>query len=167
MHDAFTTDGAKLITTDKSCTVPAIPATGVDFRNAAYTGTTSVSTGNDGAGAGLDRTREGYMEIIDMGVVTNTIITGYIKHNSAGVPANCVALDAYDGLSATAPTTAGAAGRFAQTGGHLTSPVGGLFGRASLINSANGTNYDLEPTALDGWWAPQLQAPQHTSHRAI
>ena len=160
-----TAAGARLETGDNSCVTPSDlfgNAAGVirtdgtlplnEFKNYTYIAPTADNT----SFGTLDRTREGYMEIIDMGVVTNTIITGYIKHNSAGVPANCGALDAYDGLSPTAPTTTGAAGRFAQTGGHLTSPVGGLFGRASLINSANGTNYDLEPTALDGWWAPAV-----------
>jgi hypothetical protein len=64
-----TANGAKLVTTDTSCTVPAIPAAGVEFRNFAYTG--SAADGEDGS---LNRTREGYVEIIEMGVVTNADI---------------------------------------------------------------------------------------------
>ena len=162
-----TATGARLETGDNSCVTPSdlfgntagtIRTDGTfalnEFKNYTFTGTFADNT----TFGTVDRAREGYMEIIEMGVVTNTIITGYIKHGAvgatnAGIPANCVALDAYDGLSNTAPTTTGAAGRFAQTGGHLTSPTGGLFGRASLFNSANGTNYSFEPTAVDNWWA--------------
>src|SRR3982751_6728540 len=59
------TGGARAATTDRSCTLPwnqglqAAPAgtgTGVDFVNFAYS--------SDGAGSTLDRTREGYVEII-------------------------------------------------------------------------------------------------------
>lgn len=160
-----TAAGAKLETGDNSCVTPSDlfgNAAGVirtdgtlpinEFKNYTYISPTADNT----AFGTLDRTREGYMEVIEMGVVTNVIVTGYIKHNSAGVPANCAALDAYDGNSISAPVTAGAAGRFAQTGGHLTSPIGGQFGRASIINSALGSNYDFEPTAVDGWWAPAV-----------
>ena len=157
-----TTLGARVETGDNSCVTPSDlfgNAAGVirtdgtlplnEFKNYTYTGaSTDNATFNS-----LDRTREGYMEIIEMGVVTNVVVTGYIKHNSAGVPANCGALDAYDALSAVAPTTAGAVGRFPL---HLTSPVGGLFGRASLFNGTNGTNLTFDATALDGWWNPPV-----------
>lgn len=154
--------GAKIETGDNSCVTPSDlfgNAAGVirtdgtlplnDFKNYTYTG----ASADNATMNSLDRTREGYMEVIEMGVVTNTTITGYIKHNAAGVPANCGALDAYDAGSAVAPTLAAAAGRFPA---HLTSPVGGLFGRASLFNGANGTNLSFDATALDGWWAPAL-----------
>ena len=157
-----TAAGARLETGDNSCVTPSDlfgNAAGVirtdgtlplnDFKNYTYIAPTADNT----AFGTLDRTREGYMEVLEMGVITNVIITGYIKHNSAGVPANCGALDAYDGLSQTAPVTAGAAGRFTSAaGGHITPPVGGQFGRASILNSAAGSNYAYEPTAVDGWW---------------
>ena len=52
-----------VITTDKSCTLPSNTAllAGVPFVNYAYTGSAS-----DGADPGLDRTREGYVEMIEM-----------------------------------------------------------------------------------------------------
>jgi len=49
-----TTGAGMIITTDKSCTVPAIPSGGKDFVNFAYVGSAA-----DGADPSLDRTREG------------------------------------------------------------------------------------------------------------
>lgn len=153
-------DGARLETGDNSCVTPSDlfgGAAGVStirtdglglplnaFKNYQYTG---ANVDNPTLNT-LDRTREGYIEVIEMGVVTNTVVTAFIKHNSAGIPANCAALDAFDAAS-TDPVPA--TGRF-PTG--LTVPQGGLTGRASLINSANGTNYTYDVTVLDGWWAP-------------
>src|SRR5580765_5218653 len=52
-------NGAGIITADQSCTLPAIPPiVGKAFVNFAYSG--------DGAGSTLDRTNEGYVEIIEM-----------------------------------------------------------------------------------------------------
>ena len=162
-------DGARLETGDNSCVTPSDlfgGAAGVStirtdslglplnaFKNYQYTG---LNVDNATLNT-LDRTREGYMEVLEMGVVTNTIVTGYIKHSAAGVPANCVALDAYDSdPSITAPTTVGAVGKFPL---HLASPAGGLTGRASIINAANGTNYTYDVTVFDGWWNPLIPAP--------
>jgi hypothetical protein len=64
--------GGRMITFDHSCTVPPISTSQggpgfVDFVNYAYTG-----TADDKGGALLDRTREGYVEIIEMGTFTST-----------------------------------------------------------------------------------------------
>jgi hypothetical protein len=156
------TDGARLETNDNSCVTPsdlfgsaasttAIPVrldgNGLPinaFKNYQYTGTL-VDNATMGT---LDRTREGYMEVLEMAVVTNTVLTGFIKHGTNGVPANCAALDAYDAGSPLAVPTA-PAGRFPL---HLSPPAGGLTGRASIINAPNGTNFTSEITAVDNWW---------------
>ena len=155
-----TVDGAKLETGDNSCVTPfdlfgnAAGALRVDslglpinsFKNYQYTG---ANVDNPTLNT-LDRTREGYIEVIEMGIVTDAAVKGFTTHNSAGVPANCAALDNYDAASFGTPP---ATGRFPAG---LTAPQGGLTGRASLINSANGTNYTYDVTVLDGWWAPVL-----------
>jgi len=161
--------GARLETGDNSCVTPSdlfgnaagvIRSDGLglainDFKNYQYTGALV-----DNATLGtLDRTREGYMEVIEMGVVIDPVLTGFVKHNAAGVPANCAALDAYDALSTAAapavklPGTLVGATRSTQ---YLAPPSGGLFGRASIINSANGTNYSFGTTALDAWFNPPI-----------
>ena len=72
--------GAGVATFDKSCTVPVVsnnPASPSAFVNYAYAG--------DLAGDGLERTKEGYVEIIEMGVPTDTTIITSITHVN-GVP---------------------------------------------------------------------------------
>lgn len=166
-----TADGARLETGDNSCVTPSDlfgGATGTlrtdslglplnSFKNYQYTG---ANVDNPTMNT-LDRTREGYMEVLEMGIVTDATLTGFIKHNSAGIPANCAALDAYDGLSSAAAPAV----KFPGTT-YLGSPGGGLTGRASIINSANGTNYTYDVTALDGWWNPAIPAPGNVPYSA-
>ncbi len=166
-----TADGARLETGDNSCVTPsdlfggttgALRLDGLglplnSFKNYQYTG----SNVDNATLNTLDRTREGYIEVIEMGIVTDATLTGYIKHNSAGVPANCAALDAYDGLSTAATPVV----KFPGTT-YLASPAGGLTGRASIINSAGGTNYTYDVTVLDGWWAPAVPAPGNVPYSA-
>lgn len=135
-----TADGAKLITADKSCTYPAIPAAGQPFVNYGYAGAVLegiVNAGGDGESASLDRTREGYFEIIEMGTITLAADLAAITHSSAGVPASCATVQ-------TATFIADGTG-----GTHaLDVPTGGLAGTATLINVANGTDFGFDPVAL-------------------
>lgn len=143
-----TTNGAKLITADNSCTYPAIPKpAGQDFVNYGYSGAVVegiVDAGGDGEVQTLDRTREGYFEIIEMGVITNTALAAAVTHNSAGVPANCALVqNASLNMSVTAPS--------ANIGGQspaVAAPAGGLAGTASLLNVAAGTDFGYDPVAL-------------------
>ena len=107
-----------------------------EFKNFGYTGANADAA----AFPTLDRTREGYFEVIEMGTVTTPAVQAYIKHSAAGVPGNCIALDNMDpGSGNVAPNIF--------PGTFLAAPAGGLAGRASIINSANGSNYTFEPTA--------------------
>ena len=74
--------GALVKTGDKSCTIPESKTTlqlGVNFVNFAYVG--------DGGGDGLDRTKEGYVEIIEMAAYTSTNCTSIVVTHVNGVPA--------------------------------------------------------------------------------
>jgi hypothetical protein len=124
--DGTAAAGARLITADVSCTNPAIPAGGVDFRNYQYVG--------DGLGNGLDRTREGYMEIIEMATIVGTALTA-ATHNSAGTP-TCTGL-----VGPTVATTGNLAG-------NLRAPTGGVNGTGTLINVNNGVEMGYNATAL-------------------
>jgi hypothetical protein len=143
-----TTNGAKLITADKSCTSPAIPAGGKEFVNFAYTGNPIegiVQSGGDGETNSLDRTREGYFEIIEMGVITNTAVIAAITHTS-GVPVNCAVVQAASmNMSQSTPSSLG--GQSAATD----PSVGGLAGTASLIGVASGTDFGYDPVAIDAF----------------
>jgi hypothetical protein len=152
-----TANGAKLITADKSCTSPAIPAAGKEFVNFAFSGTVVegiVVAGGDGETASLDRTREGYFEIIEMGVITNTAIEAAVTHVS-GVPANCAVVQA-SSMQMTSGDNA------------LVPPTGGLAGTASLIGVAGGTDYGYDPVVIDSfassniWDAPGSILPDLT-----
>ncbi|MES2932273.1 MAG: hypothetical protein V4805_02130 [Pseudomonadota bacterium] len=126
--------------------------------NFAYVGTVVpgiVDTGGDGGGDSLDRTREGYFEIIEMGVITNAAIAAAVTHSS-GTPANCGLVSG--GLDMGAGAGANA----------VVPPQGGLGGGASLINVAAGVDFGYDPVALDSfsslnlWAAPGSIAPDLT-----
>ena len=155
-----TANGAKLITFDKSCTSPAIPAAGKDFVNFAYVGAVVEGVavaGGDGETGSLDRTREGYFEIIEMGVITNTAIEAAVTH-VAGVPANCAVVQA-------SSMNMGTSGGLNQ----VVAPLGGLAGSASLIAVAGGTDFGYDPLVIDSfsssniWAAPGSILPDLTS----
>jgi hypothetical protein len=128
--DATATSGGVLVTGDKSCTAPAIPAGGQAFRNFSYVGTNA-----DGGPTTLDRTREGYFEIIEMANLVGTAAAN-VTHNASGTPANCAAVQPENGF--TAATNAAS----------LAAPSGGLTGTYTLINVSNGLNFGGNATAL-------------------
>ena len=132
-NDATATAPGRLITTDTSCTRPAIPAGGVPFRNFQY----SVAGSADALpGTGLERTREGYVEILEMGALSGTTASA-ITHTASGSPLNC------NVVLATAFTTVPA--------GQILPPRGGLMGTGTLINVNSGRDAGYKADALDGW----------------
>lgn len=144
--------GAKIVTNDKSCTAPSIPAGGQAFRNTAYTGTSQV--GMNQLGNGIERTREGYVEMIEMGVPDNTFAANTaqipartfewsVTHNSAGVPNDCAWVQKqFAGLpvNALAPATLMTSTR-----------TGGLIGTGTLINTKDGVDYSYDPVAIEDY----------------
>lgn len=124
---------ARMFTEDVSCTVPGIPAEGVQFRSFAFAGDSGNQT--------LDRTREGYLEIIEMGVVTNATFAAAATH-----PVTCSILTAsWNGGTWSASPNFG-----------ITEPTGGLFGGASLINVEGGFDAAYNADALDAFSATPL-----------
>ncbi|CAH9014845.1 hypothetical protein [Candidatus Nitrosacidococcus sp. I8] len=149
--------GGMLSTADTSCTVPAIPQGGVEFIPSEFSNLSSSVYFPDGAGEGLDRTTEGYVEILEMGVINDTsdAATGtnaslssgqqftpatWAKHNSAGMPNNCQALvNAWtDGNWSTIGNVSG-----------VSEPTGGLMGEANIIDVADAVNYGVNAVAID------------------
>ena len=142
-----------LSTSDTSCTVPAIPASGVAFRNFAYTG----SFDDDGPNT-LDRTREGHIEMIEMGVVEDTNGGAFNAATSFsdaathvdGVPAGCARLVASWAAGQWSVDATRSAQGVANEG--VTGPVGGLFGAAVIADIANGTALSYNADAVDGFY---------------
>lgn len=148
---------AGMASNDSSCTIPAFlknlgptPGAGpgvAPFSTAAFSGSNA-----DGGPDTPDRTREGYVEIIEMGTVTNAVhqTLNAITHTSAGVPASCAQL-----------ITAWSGGGYwaADPGMDMFAPDGGLYGAEALINVGNGLMYAVNAEAIDGF----STALQHTA----
>jgi len=122
-----------LVTFDVSCTNPPIPAGGVDFRNFAYTGTFV-----DPLAGTLDRTREGYVEMFEMGILPPGALASAAIHGASGSP-TCTGL-----TGASLGGTVGAS---------LTAPGGGLFGTGTLINVNSGRDTMYNANAFGSWSA--------------
>jgi len=130
------TSGASLRITDTSCTVPKI-STGQPFVDYEF----AHNTEDDLSGLGLVRTRQGHVEIIEMGVVTGALATA-ATHTSAGVPANCNALvAAWDGGAWSA-----------NPGTNIETPNGGLFGSAVIVSGEWGRTLSYNADAIDGFY---------------
>jgi hypothetical protein len=128
-----TAGGAGIFTADKSCTTPVVSSSAsapTEFVNFAYTGSSA-----DGADTSLDRTREGYVEIIEMGNLTGATAAA-VTHVS-GVPA-CSPLG-----GASADTVPG---------------NGGLFGGITLVNVLSGEDVTADAVALQGFSLTSLWA---------
>jgi hypothetical protein len=141
----FKTDvGASITTGDTSCTAGKITVDGIPFRNAQYASDTGEK--------GLDRTREGYIEMIEMGNVVLPSMVTAITHTAAvpRTPFDCPAV-----INA------------AKTGGVLNStvnvvtPTGGLYGFESTIAVGSGLRTTIDAIALDRFWSA-FDLGQHT-----
>ncbi len=130
-------DGALFKTADTSCTVPALPAAGQPFNPVLF----AADSNN-----GVQRTREGYIEVIEMGVVTdgaNTFATD--ATHVAGVPADCASLLASWG---------GGGAWLGDPTIDMTPNTGGLYGYSFLLNVNAGTAAAYDATALDAFADP-------------
>lgn len=140
--------GAAIKTADTSCTVPNVLAAtsettagpAISFRSDEYA-EDSIN--------GIERTREGYVEIIEMAELVDTrpanvnLTTGGIKHTN-GVPADCSRVEA--------AWVAGGAFVTPPAGLTVTEPTGGLYGYGVLINVAEGTDATYDAIALDDFY---------------
>jgi len=131
--------GAKVVTGDTSCTAPAIPAAGQPF-NPALTANDSVS--------GNDRVRTGYVEIVEMGVLTNAADIAAVTHVN-GTPPGCATIQ-----------QAFVSGKWAGGGVNtdVAPPTGGLYGGGLIVNVNGGTNISYDATALNEY----SEVPLHT-----
>ena len=162
-HDVWTAGvvpvgtGAGVWTNDNSCTVPTVPSGGAanayPFQTSAFDGGV---TANDGGPTAPTRTLEGYVELIEMGTVTNTDngSLSAITHKS-GVPADCSQVyDAWNG--GYWDNTAGC-----NSANDIAAPTGGLFGSGAIINVAQGTIAGYNADAIDQFYLT-ASASHHT-----
>jgi len=136
-------EGAKLTTSDTSCTVPDIVnvlPNGIEFRPYQFDGT--AGTPSDAVANELIRVREGHFEIIEMGNLVGTHAAA-ATHSPGGAPPGCAFLNGeWNG------------GGWSATNGalNLTNPTGGLFGSATIINVAQAYAVSYKAEAIDGFW---------------
>jgi hypothetical protein len=170
--------GGALITSDNSCTVPALGSP-----NNGFDGTTTENA--DGSitrvqpfvnfefvkgkfvDQAIERTLRGHVEVIEMGVVTNSEYTQipdngkayktYATHGADGVPANCAGLEAAwaTGGWSTDPDEG------------MTAPTGGLYGLAYHINVEDAAAWGFEPAAIDDWWKDSGVTDARTTAHAV
>jgi hypothetical protein len=160
--DGDTEGPAAVATSDQSCTVPSLftqndgeLAPGVPFKNFS-TLRFDEFVGVDNS---LERTREGHFEMIEMGIVDETIdgdvtnLEAAAIHTAGGVPFNCAAL-----VAAWVPggvwNAAGSRGRHTD----VRTPEGGLFGQASLISVLGGTQAGYNADAIDAFFDRSVNA---------
>lgn len=162
---------ATLSTEDKSCTLPAIPASGQPFSDLRLGGYLSAS-------AKLSHTREGYVEILNMADIPPEVagkesaLYKAIKHNSAGKPGDCNASAVQEKLISV-PTVAATAADVQAAG--LYAPTGKLMGSWAITNTSKVAMYGgampavqaiKESTGANGYgniiFSPQVGSPtQH------
>lgn len=134
---------ARIATTDTSCTVPQFVT--LPFVDTGYTGANRDHPTSQATLLGaLSRTREGYVEVMEMGTLqTGTAPTQLAEEATAlasGIPSDCGAfVEAWQ-------MPAGGWARDAAM--HVGLPTGGLYGNASIVDVADGTMLSVDATAL-------------------
>ena len=133
--------GAAIFSGDNSCTVPKLPttaATALPFTTANFDGT--GAQGKDGGPTGVARTREGHIEIIEMGAVTNATNNSLkaITHVN-GIPFDCASVVSAwaDGGQWTIDSTT-----------DIGPPFGGLSGNAMILDVPNGIVFSYSADAI-------------------
>jgi hypothetical protein len=129
--------GAAVFTADKSCTYPAIPAGGQAFRSSAYAGGSAFPA--DAGPTSITRTREGYVELIEMGtIVPGSNLDDETIHVQHGTPNS--------GVPGCDPSVIGNS-----AGTMIVAPSGGLFGSGAIVNVGTGTFFSYNADAVDGF----------------
>src|SRR5512141_760974 len=134
---------AAIATNDNSCTVPAFPLAPVPgtlhaltFSNQNYSqGGYGTPAGTDRGPLGLDRTREGFFEIIEMGEVVDQA-SGSPKTLEAITPVNGTPPGCTQVRNAWAPIDLSSPGGYWTTKAttDLLPPAGGLYGAAGIVD---------------------------------
>ncbi len=155
-------DPPKLLSNDNSCTWPSLRTQGtvsetggpVILRDFEFSNRGYVADGDSTTLQTIDRTREGYVQVIEM----------------ASIPSGTTPRSALVQQIATAsyaqsqpPCSAISDADLFRYAGQIAAPTGGLSGAATLINVLAGASTEYSPVALGGFWAIGSNAPQITA----
>lgn len=140
----------RIWTADNSCTSPQLPLTDrggryIDFTSADYDGRTA--NGQDSNDTSIDRCREGYIELIEMGASTGGTYYTASLHGASGVPNDCPTIAAD---LANRNTIAAVSAEFRE-------PENVLKGNFSLIRATTGQGFGGMPTTLANFFTPIVQ----------
>jgi len=132
-------NGAGVSTTDRSCTYPHLwnsAGAAQAFRTFTFDGTINVK---DGGPTDVSRTREGYLEMIQMAdVAPGTDLFDTVLHDD-GIPECDDSLIGNDIVGSA----------------ELSAPTGTLFGAGSIVNIGEGTFFGYNADAIDGFFTQQ------------
>jgi hypothetical protein len=178
--------GAKMITSDTTCTSPYFlgeaggpgSVAEVPFVDLAYN---QPELTDDGGPTSLDRTRSGYIEVLEMGVlgvddVNSEDVEAAAEHRVSGPDRGTPPPSGTTGSNAQIPCglfqerwipavfdngngiwdnegDPGPSGVLDDSRRGMEDPIGGLFGNAAIVDVESGTMLSYEATALDNFWA--------------
>lgn len=134
--DGMASDGAAVLTRDRTCTTPMFSSGSLTSGGATYfpLGNQNYSGAmSDGGPSGLGRARHGWIEVISLANVSGLPATA-MTFSGTGFPANCSVLQS-----------------FAFGSDNLARPSGGLAGAASVIRVVAGTILSSRAEALSGF----------------
>ena len=154
-------EGAKMVTADNSCTVPAIPEGGQGFSTLLWADDPAAETA-----AEANREQVGYVEVIEMGQIdaasdTAADILHAMTGDTAGTPGDCAQLVTnwsvtagtegawYAEASAELVGTAAGGASVGTTDFAATWSGGGLYGTGTVINVAEGTAFGYDAKAIE------------------
>ncbi|OQX11989.1 MAG: hypothetical protein BWK73_16100 [Thiothrix lacustris] len=146
-------------TADRSCTLPILV-------NCSAGECASKPQPFTGIGVAPEDTREGYVEVIEMGVVTDETVAAGVLHKN-GTPANCKTVETAWQYTDKSPLKIldkndVPVGKFAKGEG-MSAPSGGLFGSSAVINVGEGSAFAVDPIAIDNYsTVAQHHRPDHT-----
>jgi hypothetical protein len=126
--------GAAIFSKDKSCTAPVVSS------DASNPTRFQASYAGDGFGDSLDRTLEGYFEMVEMGAIDPASDLGRAVTHRADFNSTNASIPSCVGLPSTDEQAAG-----------LSRPAGGLAGSASYINVNEGTDFSVDAVVLSQW----------------
>ena len=132
-------------TSDRTCTLPEGASCADNKCNVTvpFSGTDIYSD------VAPEDTLEGYIEVIEMGVVTDTTVQNGVLHTK-GKPNNCVAVtDAWYRKKFVTGQGNAKVNDGAITG--LSKPTGGLFGSSAVLNIERGVAMSIDPVAIENY----------------
>lgn len=134
-------DAGRLVAGSRACTAPDLSPDGEALRPFAYTGSNA-----DGGTPDLARTREGMIEIIELGTLSGALA-------AATVAPDITKCEVFERRFVDGPWDVDA-----NLNTDISAPTGGLYGKAILIDVGAGTAFDYEALAF----ADLASAPRHT-----